>query len=624
MDRKAWIVIILCVVGMVVNGWYMATHAPPPVPPPAATAESAAAPDAAKPPGAPPETAATSAAAAPAAPTTPPVAVEKVELKNDKAAYTFTSKGGGLEKVVLLDTKDQVVINEHGKAAIASIGIAAKAIDELNYQIVDKSDKHVIFEGATQDKVTLRKEFRFSEGAGSSNHVITLKVAVTNNGDAKITRDNYFLYTGAAASLRPDEVELPAFVWNNAGDADYFATSKFRDGAGFMGFGGPVTELPHSQFDRLRWAGVMSRFYTTLVVANEDQPARVWGARFLVDHSNDEFKTSAKAGNDYAIHGGLSLPSVELEPGESRTFDFRIYTGAKIYNDLKSIDSGGGREGPPDRQMRQVMFYGLFTFISRILVGGLRMFHDWTGNWGVAIILLTICVRSVLWPVQARSNRTMKRMGMLSPKLKELQEKYKDEPQKLNSEMMKMYREYGVNPLGGCLPMLIQIPIFFGFYAVLRFAAELRNQPFLWVNDLSMPDTIYTLNFGFQLPIIGEHFNINPLPLLMGITMFLQMKLTPQPASADKMQQRIFMLMPFIFLIFCYGFASALALYWTAQNIYSIFQAQISRLWQTDPVLEKVGAAAQSSTSGAGTGSGKKKNPNPRLGGGGSSSKKRQ
>jgi len=252
------------------------------------------------------------------------------------------------------------------------------------------------------------------------------------------------------------------------------------------------------------------------------------------------------------------------------------------------------------------------------------MFHDWTGNWGVAIILLTICVRSVLWPVQARSNRTMKRMGMLSPKLKELQEKYKDEPQKLNSEMMKMYREYGVNPLGGCLPMLIQIPIFFGFYAVLRFAAELRNQPFLWVNDLSMPDTIYTLNFGFQLPIIGEHFNINPLPLLMGITMFLQMKLTPQPASADKMQQRIFMLMPFIFLIFCYGFASALALYWTAQNIYSIFQAQISRLWQTDPVLEKVGAAAQSSTSGAGTGSGKKKNPNPRLGGGGSSSKKRQ
>lgn len=621
MDRKAWIVVILCIAGMVFNGWWMVKHPPPPpppvpTPPPSTTALPAAAP------------AATTTDPVAAAPATPAAVEEElVELTSPRAAYTLTTKGGGITKVALLENKDPVVLNEHGKAAIGALSRAPKVFDDLHYQVVAKSDKRVVFEATTPEQVLIRKEYRFSEGAGSSDHLLHFSITLINKGSAKWSGGDLYLYTGAAASLRPDEVEVPAFVWNNAGSSDYFATTSFRDGAGFLGFGGPIRELPESSFDRLRWAGVMSRFYTTLISTMEDQSAKVWGERFLLDHSKDEFKEHAKAGNDYAIHGGVSLPPVELEAGAQKSFDLRIYSGAKIFHDLKNIDVVSDRDGPPDRQMRQVMFYGVFSFVSRILVAGLRMFHDWTGNWGVAIILLTICVRSVLWPVQARSNRTMKRMSLLSPKLKELQEKYKDEPQKINSEMMKLYREYGVNPVGGCLPLLIQIPIFFGFYAVLRYAAELRSQPFLWVKDLSMPDTIYTLHFGFPLPFIGDHFNINPLPLLMGVTMFLQMKLTPQPASADKMQQRIFMLMPFVFLIFCYGFASALALYWTAQNIYSIFQAQISRLWQTDPVLEKVNPPAKNGGAGGPGQSGKPKKskpPQPRLGGGSTNSSKKK
>lgn len=604
MDRKAWIVIILCVAGMVLNGWWMAKNPPPPPVQPAATQTAeAAAPT--------PTSAAPAGVTAPdATPATPAVEEQEVVLTNSKVVYTFTTKGAGIKTATLHDIKEEVTINTAGKAAIGSISSAARVYDDLNYRVVDKSDKHIVFEATSPEQIVIRKEYRFSDGPGSSEHLLNLQIHLTNQGQAAHSRDNYYLYTGAAISLRPDEVEVPAFVWNNAGDSDYFATSKFRDGPNFLGFGGAVRELPYERFERLRWGGVMSRFYTTLISNNEDQPARVWGERFLVDHTKDEFSEHSKAGNDYGIHGGVSLPPVELSPGAQQTFNLRIYIGAKIFHDLKQIDLGAGRDGPPDRQMRQVMFYGMFSFISRILVAGLRVFHDWTGNWGVAIILLTICVRSVLWPVQARSNRTMKRMGLLSPKLKELQAKYKDEPQKVNTEMMKLYREYGVNPIGGCLPLLIQIPIFFGFYAVLRFAAELRSQSFLWVNDLSMPDTV--------THIIG--YPLNPLPLLMGITMFLQMKLTPQPASADKMQQRIFMLMPFIFLIFCYNFASALALYWTAQNIYSIFQAQISRLWQTDPVLEKVAPAGNANS----TATQKKKSSPPRLGGGKTNSSKKK
>ena len=160
----------------------------------------------------------------------------------------------------------------------------------------------------------------------------------------------------------------------------------------------------------------------------------------------------------------------------------------------------------------------------------------------------------------------MKRMSLLQPKMKELKEKYQDNPQKMNQETMALYRDYGVNPLGGCLPILLQMPIFLGFFAMLRSAVELRHEPWLgWVDDLSMPDTIAEPG-GFPL---------NILPILMGVTMILQMRMTP--STGDKMQRRIFMLMPIIFLVFCYGFASALALYWTAQNIISIGQTWLLR-----------------------------------------------
>jgi YidC/Oxa1 family membrane protein insertase len=155
----------------------------------------------------------------------------------------------------------------------------------------------------------------------------------------------------------------------------------------------------------------------------------------------------------------------------------------------------------------------------------------------------------------------MKRMSKLQPKIAALKEKYPDDPNKMNQEMMKLYRQFGVNPMGGCLPMLVQIPIFFGFYSMLQYAVELRNQPFLWwVEDLSQPDTV--------TDIMGLPLNI--LPILMAVTMVIQMQLTPK--TGDKMQQRIFMLMPLIFFFFCYNFASALALYWTTQNIFSIGQ----------------------------------------------------
>ncbi len=610
MDRKAWLVITLCIAGMIFNGYWMATHPPQPAPaaPPAAVTTPAAV-----------TSPAPSPSPVPAVLPAPAVTENTVELKNDEVAYTFTTKGGGIAHAVMLTTKDHVKLNERGKAAIGSLSNAAKTYDDLNYAIVEQTISRIVFEAESPDKVLIRKEYSFTEGSGSNDHLLNFKLTLTNRGQTKLTRDSYYLYSGAAASLRPDEVEPPGFCWNNAGDADYHLTTSFRDGPNWIGFGSPILEVQKS-FDRVRWAGVMSRFYTTLISTKEDQAGKIWAERFLIDHSQGEFKGHAKALTDYAVHGGVGLPMIQLEPNASQSFDLRVYIGAKIYKDLSNIDHA---DGQPDRQHRYVMFYGVFSFVSRILVWGLRVFHDWTGNWGIAIILLTFCVRLSLWPFQAKSNATMKRMGLLAPKMKELQEKYKDDPTRQQQETMKLYKEYGVNPLGGCLPMLIQIPIFFGFYSVLRYAAELRGQPFLgWVHDLSLPDTVGSFN------LMGYHLDINPLPILMGVTMFLQMKLTPQPQTTDKTQQRIFMLMPFMFLFFCYNFASALALYWTGQNIFSILQVQVSRLWQKDPVLEKVKVVSEDSSPSTMAFTGQKhkakkdKHQQPRLGGGGTHSKK--
>lgn len=579
MDKKTWIVVSLCIVGLIVNFYLTPKPQPQPPAPSPATAASAqpATPGtpAAQTPGA--AAPAPGAQASSATPSQPEV-VETVELSNPSARYVFSSKGGGISQAYLLDTKDKVVLNKWGKAPIGALSTASQSYDDLNYKVVEKSDKHVIFEATSPENVLIRKEYRFSAGPENVDHLLDLKITFANQSGAKLSRDSWFLYTGAASELRPDEIERPAFIWNDAGDAHAIHTTHFRDGPNWLGWGSAFSSEERSM-SRIRWSGVMSRFYATVISNKEDQPSRIWMERFLIDHSKDEFATHSKAATDHAIHGGMSLPPVELESGAAKTFEFRIYTGPKIYRDLKLIDNADGNNS---RQLSFVMFYGWFGWVSRFLVWALREFHDWTGNWGTAIILLTIAVRSLLWPLQARSNAQMKKMGKLSPMMKELQEKHKDDPQKMNQEVMKLYREYGVNPVGGCLPLLVQFPIFIGFYTALKSATELRGQPFVWwVQDLSLPDTVATVNlFFYQLPI-------NPLPLLMGATMFLQMKLTPQPATVDKMQQRIFMFMPFLFLFFCYHFASALALYWTFTNIFMIVQAQLTRIWQKEPVLEK-------------------------------------
>ena len=221
-----------------------------------------------------------------------------------------------------------------------------------------------------------------------------------------------------------------------------------------------------------------------------------------------------------------------------------------------------------DLGMKDVMEFGMWRWLCYPLVWVLNLFNGWIPNFGVAIILLTILVRLLFWPLTRKSTEGMKKMQELQPLMKEIQAKYKDNPQRLQQETWQLYREKKVNPMSSCLPMLIQIPVFIALFNVLRSAVELRYAPFLWIADLSEPEGLFASWFPFG--------GLNLLPILMAVSTALQSYFTP--STGDKKQQQMMMvMMPAMMLIMFYSFPSALSLYWFLSNIFSIVQMWLIR-----------------------------------------------
>jgi YidC/Oxa1 family membrane protein insertase len=247
-----------------------------------------------------------------------------------------------------------------------------------------------------------------------------------------------------------------------------------------------------------------------------------------------------------------SSPVTELHYG--------LYLGPKSFNDL---EKAGG-------DLVQAIDLGWFWFIAKPLLFGLRMIHGATGNYGWSIILLTAAVRVMFYPVNKKQIEAMKGMQRIQPEVKKIQERYQDDREKMNLEMMELYRRHKVNPLAGCLPMLVQLPVFIGLYNVLLQSIELRHAPFLgWMHDLSQPDRLGTLAIPFVEPA-----GIPVMTLLMGASMILQQKMTP--STADPSQQRVMMIMPVVFTVMFVNFPAGLVLYWLSNNILSISQQWLS------------------------------------------------
>ncbi|MEE4165659.1 MAG: membrane protein insertase YidC [Desulfocapsaceae bacterium] len=244
-----------------------------------------------------------------------------------------------------------------------------------------------------------------------------------------------------------------------------------------------------------------------------------------------------------------------LAPGTEKTYTYDLFYGPKKLSLLK--ESGYNLE--------KIINFGWFDVIARPMLYLLNWLYNIFGNYGIAIILVTVILKALFWPITQKGLKSMKNMQKLQPKMVKIKEKYKDDAARMNQEVMNLYKTYKVNPLGGCLPMVLQIPVFFSLYKVLLQSIELRHAPFmLWITDLSAPDRLY---IGFDIPYLG---GLPVLTLLMGASMFLQQKMTP--TTADPTQAKIMMFLPVIFTFMFLNFASGLVLYWFVNNLLSILQ----------------------------------------------------
>ncbi len=281
--------------------------------------------------------------------------------------------------------------------------------------------------------------------------------------------------------------------------------------------------------------------------------------RAIIPEDQTEGRFKGRLLTSGILNAAFIMPSIALKSSEEVSSRFTLYFGPRDLDILKQMG----------KKLDQAINFGWTDIIAKPLHYALRFFNRYVHNFGVSIIILTILIKIIFWPLTHKSYKSMKEMQKLQPLMAKLREKYKDNKEQMNKELMGLYKTYKVNPMGGCLPMVIQIPVFFALFRILGNSIELRHAPFIfWINDLSAPGRLF--NFPFQIPFMAPPYGIPVLTLLMGASMFIQQKMTPTPG--DPTQAKIMMFLPVIFTVMFINFPSGLVLYWLTNNLLSIGQ----------------------------------------------------
>ena len=279
----------------------------------------------------------------------------------------------------------------------------------------------------------------------------------------------------------------------------------------------------------------------------------------IVDEKSRKLTAKSSVLPDDEIKISYITPSLNLREGQKATENFTLYFGPRDLYILKSLN----------KKLEKAINFGWFDIIAKPLLVSLRFFNKYLHNYGLTIILLTIIIKILFWPLTHKSYQSMKEMRKLQPMMAKIREKYKGNKQEMQKQLMGLYKTYKINPMGGCLPMIVQIPVFFALFRVLPNSIELRHAPFvLWIKDLSAPDRLFS--FPFQIPFMSPPYGIPVLTLIMGASMFLQQKMTP--TTGDPTQAKMMMLLPIVFTFMFINFPSGLVLYWLVNNVLSIAQ----------------------------------------------------
>jgi YidC/Oxa1 family membrane protein insertase len=376
--------------------------------------------------------------------------------------------------------------------------------------------------------------------AVDDGYLFTIDQRVSNRGAGAVAPRPYGLVSRAAASADPDSWTMhvgPVGVFNGGANYDW-------------GYDDLAETGDQSFSSRGGWLGFTDKYWLTALVP--DQQSQV--------------ESAFRKGRSGGFQADMTPAPALVAPGKAVSHRSSLFAGAK---EIDLLDAYSASLGTP---LERAIDWGWFRWFMKPIFALLNWLYASIGNFGLAIVCLTLIVRTLMFPIAQKQFRSMAGMRVLQPKMKVLQDRYKDDKPRLQQEMLKLYQEEKVNPMAGCLPILIQIPIFYALYKVLMVAVEMRHKPFvLWIKDLSAPDPLTPVNLFGYLPFTPPQFlALGVLPILLGVTMWLQFKLNPPPT--DPVQKQVFGLMPWVLMFVMAPFAAGLQLYWTVNNILTILQ----------------------------------------------------
>lgn len=451
-----------------------------------------------------------------------------IGVETDLYTAVFSSRGASLKSLTLKNYREtnspsanKVTLGSDADPNLLSFSTRATGINlpdstvftsDSDRLVVEKSGpRQLVFNYISGQGYTVRKVYTFTSG----EYGIKLDTQIFNNSTAPLVGGIQHVMTYPAEPKvkdnRYDTAGSYLFSDNN------LQSNKIKDVA-----------AASKRYDKsIQWSGFADKYFLNAILSENNSIASV------------ELKKNT-AGFFESV---VSSPQFTINPGQSTTIAYRLFVGPKDIDVLKA----------QGHSLVQSLDLGWFTVIAKPLLYSLKYFYNYVGNYGIAIIIITVILKAFFFPLTHKSYKSMKGMQKIQPEMTKLREKYKDDRDAMNKAVMELYREHKVNPMGGCLPMVVQIPVFFALYKSLMFSIELRHAPFfLWVTDLADKDPYYVT------------------PVIMGITMFIQQKMTP--SQMDPMQQKMMLALPVVFTFMFLSFPSGLVLYWLVNNVLTIGQ----------------------------------------------------
>ena len=585
MDKKNTVIGVALIAAAIAYMFWMQQSAPPaPLPSaaPAALATGAT-------PAATSGPASASASAAPAAVAAPVSNTAFASAHADSAGATvttlgnrfvevrFTDSGGAIRDVAFKkhDAKDRLIYPAELNGTAPFVFNALHADPMLafvdfpgldrgtRFQRVSSSSNEVVYRAVLDGRLEVTRRYTLApdESDKTDPYQLRHETTIRNLSDKTAPPMKVALALGTAAPTKKNDDGLQLTTGYSTGSDQHFAKrADLESSSGFFGLGAHESKPSVVSPGPVAWAAVKNQFFTAILTPDEPGAGLVTRRVKLLADLPDDSVTA------YGIAGAAQFDLKALAPNAEVKLASHFYVGPKEYARL-------AKASVFKLDQDKVMEFGFFKYFSQILLTLMTWIHGFVGNWGGAIILTTLILKIIFVPFTLAASKSAKRMAKLQPELAALREKFKDNPRKQQEATMGLFKTNKVNPVGGCLPILITIPFFMGFFSMLQSTAELRFSPFLWAADLASSDTV-----GH---ILGLPINI--LPILMGATMIIQMRLTPTP-SMDNAQAKMMQFMPIIFTLFCYTFSCALSLYSTVNGLFTIVQQLvINRMKDPEP-----------------------------------------